>query len=565
MARASSEFVTWGTQVRPEPGFVGTDECKRAATSVLFFQTASLDYILAKLLQRLLGLLPHSFMHRKELFCVVHRAYKHLANAGSRSVKLTDDLKDELVACGLLLGVAVSNIRWPVSHIITCSDATPDSQAVCEVAVNVELSTALYKSTQYKGFPVHVSNGKPSPSPPRGVFHDPICDEIADCLRWNVRSVKLGMASQHVNIREVGAIGDVLRHRVRSNLLAERCVNGVDSLVGLGGWAKGRSPSLQINGRLRNNLGRHVPGNKHFSNVYFSTKHNPSDDPTRGVELRSPKVPPRWLKSLTVPRSSHLHNPFACLSRPPMGRECFSGCGALSEALHVRGVLMFNPMEAYPSKGVYIAYNDLLDDTVFQNLLDMIICGIVVYLHFGLDCKSLGKVGVLNGGTRSRANPDGVPPLKQNELAGNEQAKRVKILCVALSKVGGIFTIENPIDSFVFASQHFLVLTSIVSCWLCRFEQCAYGLVLPAAPPDHYCRKSTGLLGNFKGVLSCGRSCPGLSATHKHQTAWGTVSVNGHSVSLAKAAGRYPVALCTAIADCVALELLARFGHLSWD
>ena len=147
---ADDDFVTWGTQVRSESGLVGAVEEKRAAMAPILWQAASLERIPVKLMQGILGLLPHPMMHRREVASGLHRIYKRLAGATDGILRVTHDVKDELVLCGLLLAVSVSNVRWPVSSIVTCSDATPDSQAVCSANVHSSLATALYKSTEYK-------------------------------------------------------------------------------------------------------------------------------------------------------------------------------------------------------------------------------------------------------------------------------------------------------------------------------------------------------------------------------------------------------------------------------
>ena len=104
-----------------------------------------------------------------------------------------------------------------------------------------------------------------------------------------------------MNLREVGGVSGVLRFRVQASLAPERHVNAVDSMVGLGCWAKGRSPSLLLNGCLRRDIGWHVLGLKHISNVYVYTKHNVADDPTRKVTLREPAPCPEWLRYIVAP------------------------------------------------------------------------------------------------------------------------------------------------------------------------------------------------------------------------------------------------------------------------
>lgn len=75
-----------------------------------------------------------------------------------------------------------------------------------------------------------------------------------------------------------------------------RHINIVDSRVGLGAWAKGRSSSWQLNGVLRSCLPYSLAGRKQLFNIWSASAHNPSDDPTRNVEIRKPKGTPDWLR-----------------------------------------------------------------------------------------------------------------------------------------------------------------------------------------------------------------------------------------------------------------------------
>ena len=93
-----------------------------------------------------------------------------------------------------------------------------------------------------------------------------------------------------------------MEHFVRSSLVSEKVVNGTDSRVCLGAIAKGRSSSRQLNTVLRMMLGSMIAGNKYFVQFYIPSKQNPSDDPTRDVELPAPKpVDPDYVRE-TVDR-----------------------------------------------------------------------------------------------------------------------------------------------------------------------------------------------------------------------------------------------------------------------
>ena len=48
----------------------------------------------------------------------------------------------------------------------------------------------------------------------------------------------------------------------------------------------------------------------------------------------------------------------------------------------------------------------------------------------------------------------------------------------------------------------------------------------------------------MNSMLRLSRKCEGISAFHQHDTAWGSRIVDGSSVKLSAAAGKYPDDLC---------------------
>ena len=86
---------------------------------------------------------------------------------------------------------------------------------------------------------------------------------------------------------------------------------------------------------------------------------------------------------------------------------------------------------------------------------------------------------------------------------------------------------------------------------LVKFDQCVYHLQLSGAPKYVYCKKTTAILSNVKGIESIIRRCPGFSREHMHERAWGSRVVKGVNISLAASAGRYPPALCEALAEVI--------------
>ena len=332
------------------------------------------------------------------------------------------------------------------------------------------------------------------------------------------------------------------------SLVGERRVNATDSAVTLGCWAKGRSSSQPINNQLRGSLGWQILGRKQLANFHVRSEANPSDDPSRAVPLRQPLKSPRWLRRFLKATPSRCHwEPLPSSRRWAV--EAYSGCGRLSQALREQGMLV-RSLEAYPAKRTYMRYHDLDKPSVVYVLICAIKSGHIRHVHFGVPCKSWGRSNRLNGGTRRLDAPMGGSCPLPRELLGNQQAAVMCDICQVLADHNCLFTIENPSDSHLFRSTHVQRLMNAVSCYLVKFDQCAYNLTLPDAPPKTFCRKTTAILANFSSISALGLKCPGISAEHQHEHAWG----QRNGMSLTASAGRYPAALCSRLAELVKAE-----------
>eukprot|EP00973_Karenia_brevis_P040618 5618163-Karenia_brevis.AAC.1 len=71
-----------------------------------------------------------------------------------------------------------------------------------------------------------------------------------------------------------------------------RIVNVSDSKVVVHAFAKGRSSAFRLNHLIRKTLGFLILGRKEFVNLWVRTDVNPSDDPSRFVQLRAPQPAP---------------------------------------------------------------------------------------------------------------------------------------------------------------------------------------------------------------------------------------------------------------------------------
>ena len=106
-----------------------------------------------------------------------------------------------------------------------------------------------------------------------------------------------------------------------------------------------------------------------------------------------------------------------------------------------------------------------------------------------------------------------------------------------------------------FRCSWFQRLSSSVSVRGARIHQCAYSHQLPGALPYHFCKKDTAFYSNLPGISRLEKLCPGVGPDHIHERAWGSRRVGEKTISLAAAAGTYPVQLCEVLAQVVFEQL----------
>ena len=571
------DFTTWGTQVRNGPGLVGGEVNKRIDIAILLMRAISLRYTERNIVEHLLSLLTHPLCHRRCCLSFVHRAYKWASSLKyGRTVKWAADVKDEVLGCALLLFIADSHIRWPVSTRVAAVDATPSRGGSCFVTVSTTLAEGLYAATEHRGAATTLR-------PELLATPDlPVSPDVVDFYKaapWKESRNHAFSETQHVNLQELSEIQLELEESVSLCGGPSRDVVASDSNVSICAAAKGRSPSLLLNGILRKVGAVSLFGRREAACIKVGTRENPADDPSRDVNLRTPGPCPAWLLPLLRPGRTEASWTEKVPAQCRMFREGFAGCARLTQYMNRQGVPTGRPCEPYPSKdnsrrhrSRYIRINDLCQPDVVAGIVRDIEGKLYVYWHFGICCAGWGKANTMNGGTRSQDCPmggSGGREVLDRERESNDQAHVVCMLCLLLHQHGMYFSMENPFDSFLWVSDPVLHLLKQVGEAACvvHFCQCAYGLKLPGSTKNQYCKKRTTVLSTLRQLNHLERGCPGVSPGHAHDVAWGSVSIGGRTYSKAAAAGRYPDELCELWSELAADAIRQRFwnGTAPWQ
>ena len=144
-------FITWGTEVRSRSGRVGTPIVKRAQIALAGICMLQMSVVTKVLLRRWVALLIHPFMHRRRCMSCLHRVYAWMETLSDCDcVPIPSDIKIELALAILLLAVSEGNIRWPISSLLSATDATPTSGGAVAGVVSSELAHVLYGAAEYR-------------------------------------------------------------------------------------------------------------------------------------------------------------------------------------------------------------------------------------------------------------------------------------------------------------------------------------------------------------------------------------------------------------------------------
>lgn len=127
----------------------------------------------------------------------------------------------------------------------------------------------------------------------------PIWESAARCLDYKLQWKRHARLPRHINIGE-------MRSYLRAELLAGqessdvRVAIGGDSQVVSGAICKGRSASLPLNRELRKSVPNMLGSGVYSSPGYVRSAHNPSDDATRGKDVRQAdcRLPDWWLAAV---------------------------------------------------------------------------------------------------------------------------------------------------------------------------------------------------------------------------------------------------------------------------
>ena len=300
----------WGADVDGRKGLIRGNVIGAASLAWVTSRIASMGISTVGLLEVIAGGYVALFGFRRRLMSLLDMVYLVQGGRDRRDIRLPTRAIDELWSLVILSPLAVTDIRANFSDRIYMVDSSNWGEAVVDAPITEPISKELHRHSLNKScwtrllspFKAYLRgkgtlDAKDELPPGEAPFVEHPLWEVAArglhySLVWKSKARSLG---RHINLGEMKAY---LKAECLGGCRGDiRLPIGGDSQVVLGALTKGRSSSPGLNRMMRHSL-PHVLGLGIYScGGYVRSEFNPSDDPTRGVELRAPDIilPDWWL------------------------------------------------------------------------------------------------------------------------------------------------------------------------------------------------------------------------------------------------------------------------------
>ena len=199
-----------------------------------------------------------------------------------------------------------------------------------------------------------------------------------------------------------------------------------------------------------------------------------NDPPVQEVKAARWKDPP-WLSWDDVPTDVHW-----VASLGPWFIEVFSGTARLTQVVASLGIPCLPPIDVTLSPSVPVAF-DVVDARKWDFFMQLVTLAAIAFAHFGTPCNTLSAARKDDGGPpplRSVDQPWGLPGLSPDNEAllflGNLFLIRTAEACEMIVRMGGNFSVENPLHSLLWIVPAFLALARETRAFAVELDQCMF-------------------------------------------------------------------------------------------
>ena len=299
----------WGIEIDGLKGILRASSLRMWPTCLITMRVCSLGLATVGLLEALAGSWVALLSVRRRLFSVMEIVFEPLGIGDQKAVvRLSPELKDELVSFVILCRLAMVNLRARAADFVVATDASTEAIAavkapLCEPMVKELTRHCLRKGAWAKLLQPQAALLREKnlldveEELPADVFNsNPLWDVIARCLHYSTSWKRLVKRQRHINILELQAFVKEEKRLCESRSML-RIPFGIDSQVCLGAVVKGRASSKPLNDILRQSMAFPLGADVYEFFMYFRSESNRADGPTRDRKPDPPDVArPAWIE-----------------------------------------------------------------------------------------------------------------------------------------------------------------------------------------------------------------------------------------------------------------------------
>ena len=301
----------WGIEIDGLKGILRASSLRMWPTCLITMRVCSLGLATVGLLEALAGSWVALLSVRRRLFSIMEVIFEPLGIEDQKAVvRLSPELKDELLSFVILGRLAMINLRARAADFVVATDASTEAIAavkapLCEPMVRELTRHCLRKGAWSKLLQPQAALQREKnlldveDELPADVFKsNPLWDVIARCLPYATSWKRLVRRPRHINVLELQAFVKEEKRLCESRSLL-RVPFGIDSQVCLGAVVKGRASSRALNDILRQSMAFPLGADVYESFMYFRSESNRADGPTRERDPDPPDLPrPAWIDSV---------------------------------------------------------------------------------------------------------------------------------------------------------------------------------------------------------------------------------------------------------------------------
>ena len=301
----------WGIELDGLKGTLRASSLRMWPTAIITLRVCSLGLATIGLLEALAGTWVSLLGVKRRLFSAMEIVFEPLGIPDQKAVvRLSPEIKSELISFILLGPLAVVNLRAKPANFMVATDASLDAMAAVRADVSPAITREVSRFCLKKGVwskllqpmaaweRAHGILEAENETPGDSFSCNPLWDVMSRAFPYSTTWVKYVTRSEHINILEMKALV-AEEKRIAERFCSLRVLAGLDSQVGLGSLVKGRASSKAINNILRQSMPYSISSDIQMHYMYYNTKHNRSDGPTRNKDPAPPDMEqPPWVADL---------------------------------------------------------------------------------------------------------------------------------------------------------------------------------------------------------------------------------------------------------------------------